>query len=106
VRPDHLPLTRWCLLLPVSRNGESADFVRNIKADNTVRLSDSRPLAHRIAANPTLRNMILSLSVIGQERRTRSVEYMRLHPEVGLRRVQDHRNILAALRSRDPDLVE
>jgi DNA-binding FadR family transcriptional regulator len=34
------------------------------------------------------------------------VEYMRLHPEVGLRRVQDHRNILAALRSRDPDLVE
>ncbi len=31
---------------------------------------------------------------------------MRLHPEVAMRRLQDHRDILAALRSRDPDLVE
>jgi DNA-binding GntR family transcriptional regulator len=58
------------------------------------------------AANPTLRSMILSLSIVGQERRTRSVEAMRLHPEIGMRRVQDHRDILAAFRSRDPDLVE
>ena len=60
----------------------------------------------RAADNPTLRSMILSLSIIGQERRARSVESLLLHPEVGLRRVQDHRDILAAFRSRDPDLVE
>jgi DNA-binding GntR family transcriptional regulator len=60
----------------------------------------------RAADNPTLRTMILSLSIIGQERRARSVESLVLHPEAGLRRVQDHRDILAAFRSRDPDLVE
>lgn len=60
----------------------------------------------RAADNPTLRSLILSLSIIGQERRTRSVESMRLHPEVGKRRVQDHRDLLAAFRNRDPDLVE
>ena len=60
----------------------------------------------RAADNPTLRTMILSLSIIGQERRARSVESLVLHPEVGLRRVQDHRDILAAFRRRDPDLVE
>jgi DNA-binding GntR family transcriptional regulator len=58
------------------------------------------------AANPTLRSMILSLSIVGQERRARYVESMRLHPEVGMRRVQGHRDMLAAFRSRDPDLVE
>jgi DNA-binding GntR family transcriptional regulator len=42
----------------------------------------------------------------GQERRARSVESLVLYPEVGLRRVQDHRDILAALHNRDPDLVE
>jgi len=60
----------------------------------------------RAADNPTLRSMILSLTIVGQERRARSVESMRLHPEVGMRRVQDHRDMLAAFRSRDPDLVE
>jgi DNA-binding GntR family transcriptional regulator len=60
----------------------------------------------RAADNPTLRTMILSLSIIGQERRARSVESLVLHPEVGLRRVQDHRDILAAFRNRDPDVVE
>ena len=60
----------------------------------------------RAADNPTLRTMILSLSIIGQERRARSVESLVLHPEVGLRRVQDHRDLLAAFRRRDPDLVE
>jgi DNA-binding GntR family transcriptional regulator len=58
------------------------------------------------AANPTLRSMILSLSIVGQERRTRAVESMRLHPEVGERRIQDHRDMVAAFRSRDPDRVE
>src|ERR1700758_3942664 len=60
----------------------------------------------RAAANPTLRSMILSLSIIGQERRARSVESLLQHPEAGLRRVQDHRDLLAAFRERDPDLVE
>jgi DNA-binding GntR family transcriptional regulator len=60
----------------------------------------------RAAANPTLRNVIQSLAIVGQERRTRSLEAMRLRPEVAQRRVQDHRDMLAAFRSRDPDLVE
>jgi DNA-binding GntR family transcriptional regulator len=60
----------------------------------------------RAADNPTLRSMILSLSIIGQERRARSVESLLLHPKAGLRRVQDHRDLLAAFRQRDPDLVE
>ena len=60
----------------------------------------------RAADNPTLRSMILSLSIIGQERRARSVESLLQHPEAGLRRVQDHRDLLAAFRERDPDLVE
>jgi DNA-binding GntR family transcriptional regulator len=60
----------------------------------------------RAADNPMLRSMILSLSIIGQERRARSVQSMHLHPEIGARRVQGHRDMLAAFRSRDPDLVE
>jgi DNA-binding GntR family transcriptional regulator len=60
----------------------------------------------RAADNPTLRSMILSLSIIGQERRARYAQSMWLHPEVGRRRIQGHRDILAAFRKRDPDLVE
>ncbi len=60
----------------------------------------------RAAGNPTLRSMILSLSIIGQERRARAVASMHLRPEVGRQRVQDHHDMLAAFRSRDPDLVE
>ena len=58
------------------------------------------------ADNPTLRSMIQSLSIIGQDRRARSVESLLMHPNVGLRRIQDHRDLLAAFRQRDPDLVE
>jgi len=58
------------------------------------------------ANNPTLRGLIQSLAIVGQERRTRSVESMRQHSEIGARRLQGHRDILAALRSRDPDAVE
>ncbi len=36
----------------------------------------------RAADNPTLRSMILSLSIIGQERRARSLETLRMHPEM------------------------
>jgi DNA-binding GntR family transcriptional regulator len=60
----------------------------------------------RAADNPTLRGMILSLSIIGQERRAQYAESLLLHPKVGLRRVQDHRDLLAAFHRRDPDLVE
>ncbi len=60
----------------------------------------------RAADNPTLRSMILSLSISGQERRARYAESMWAHPEVGKRRIQGHRGILAAFHSRDPDLVE
>jgi DNA-binding GntR family transcriptional regulator len=60
----------------------------------------------RAASNPTLRGLIQSLSIVGQERRTRSVQSMRVHTEIAERRLQGHRDILAALRSRDPDAVE
>jgi DNA-binding GntR family transcriptional regulator len=60
----------------------------------------------RAADNPTLRSLILSLSIVGYERRTRSIETMRHHPEVAMRRLQDHRDMLAAFRGRDPDAVE
>jgi DNA-binding FadR family transcriptional regulator len=60
----------------------------------------------RAAGNPTLRGLIQSLSIVGQERLNRAVQSMRLHTELGERRIQGHREILAALRSRDPDAVE
>ena len=60
----------------------------------------------RAAANPTLRSLIQSLFIVGQERQTRYVQSMRDHAEIGERRLQGHRDILAALRSRDPDAVE
>jgi DNA-binding GntR family transcriptional regulator len=58
------------------------------------------------AANPTLRGLIQSLSIVGQERLTRAVQSLQVHPEIGARRLQGHRDILAALRGRDPDAVE
>src|SRR5579884_742323 len=48
----------------------------------------------RAADNPTLRGLIQSVTFLGPERRARSVESMRFHPD------------LAALHSRDPDAVE
>jgi DNA-binding GntR family transcriptional regulator len=60
----------------------------------------------RAADNAPLRNLILSLSIMGQERRSRSVQSLRLHPEVAAQRVQGHRDVLEALRSRDADRVE
>src|SRR5260370_21063122 len=59
----------------------------------------------RAADNPTLRSMILSLSIIGQERRARSAQSIHLHPEIGAGRVQGHPPMLAAVRNRAPDLV-
>jgi DNA-binding GntR family transcriptional regulator len=60
----------------------------------------------RAAGNSTLRGLIQSVSIVGQERRTRSVEMMRSHLEIAFQRIQGHRDILAALRGRDPDAVE
>jgi DNA-binding GntR family transcriptional regulator len=60
----------------------------------------------KAADNPTLRGLIQSLSIVGQERRNRSIQSMRVHTEIGERHLQGHRDILAALRSRDPDAVE
>lgn len=60
----------------------------------------------KAAGNPTLRGLIQSLSIVGQERRNRYIQSMRVHTEIGERRLQGHRDILAALRSRDPDAVE
>ena len=80
-----------------------------LKMDTSERMRIAREFdveIERAADNPTLRSMILSLSIIGQERRARSVASLLQHPEEGLRRVQDHRDLLAAFRKRDPDLVE
>jgi DNA-binding GntR family transcriptional regulator len=60
----------------------------------------------RAANNPTLRSVIQSLSVIGKERQVRAVALMHTHPELGIQRVQNHRDLLAAFRTRDADLVE
>jgi DNA-binding GntR family transcriptional regulator len=60
----------------------------------------------KAAGNPTLRGLIQSLSIVGQERRSRYIQSMRVHTEIGERRLQGQRDILAALRSRDADAVE
>jgi DNA-binding GntR family transcriptional regulator len=60
----------------------------------------------KAAANPVLRGLIQSVSIVGQERANRAVQSMRVHAEIGEKRLQGHRDILAALRSRDPDAVE
>src|SRR6267143_3627436 len=79
------------------------------KMDTSERMRIAREFdleIERAADNPTLRSMILSLSIIGQERRAQYAQSMWLHPEMGRRRIQGHRDILAAFRKRDPDLVE
>jgi len=80
-----------------------------LKMDTSERMRIAREFdveIERAADNPTLRSMILSLSIIGQERRARYAQSMWLHPEMGRRRIQGHRDILAAFHERDPDLVE
>ncbi|MST31830.1 FCD domain-containing protein, partial [Acidimicrobiaceae bacterium USS-CC1] len=60
----------------------------------------------RAAGNPTLRGLIQSLSILGQGRRDLAVQSMRQRREVARSRIQGHRDILVALRARDPDAVE
>ena len=94
-------LDRMAAIVETQASGQGMDIPERLRI---AREFDKE--IERAADNPTLRSMILSLSIIGQERRARSVESLLLRPEVGLRRVQDHRDLLAAFRRRDPDLVE
>jgi len=94
-------LDRMAAIVDVQSSGQGIDIPERLRIAREFDME-----IERAADNPTLRGMILSLSIIGQERRTRSVESLLAHPEVGLRRVQDHRDLLAAFRRRDPDLVE
>jgi DNA-binding GntR family transcriptional regulator len=94
-------LHRMAVLVEALASGQKIDIPERLRIAREFDVE-----IERAADNPTLRSMILSLSIIGQERRARSVESLLLHPEAGQRRVQDHRDILAAFRKRDPDLVE
>jgi DNA-binding GntR family transcriptional regulator len=94
-------LHRMAVLVEALASGQGIDIPERLRIAREFDME-----IERAADNPTLRSMILSLSIIGQERRARSVESLVLHPEAGQRRVQDHRDILAAFRKRDPDLVE
>jgi DNA-binding GntR family transcriptional regulator len=60
----------------------------------------------KAADNAALRALIESLSVVGQERRARSIEFVRRHTAIAAERLQGYRDILAALCTRDPDAVE
>ncbi len=94
-------LDRMAALVDALASGEGMDISDQLRIAREFDIQ-----IERAADNPTLRSMILSLSIIGQERRARSLETLRMHPEMGMRRVQGHREILAALRGRDPDRVE
>jgi DNA-binding GntR family transcriptional regulator len=87
--------------------GSLADDHDRVDADDLRRIAREFDMEiEKAAGNPALRGLIQSLSIVGQERLTRAVESMREHAEVGERRLQGHRDILAALRSRDADAVE
>jgi DNA-binding GntR family transcriptional regulator len=60
----------------------------------------------KAADNSALRAVIESLSIVGQDRRARSIEFIRRHTAIAAERLQGHRDILAALHRRDPDAVE
>jgi DNA-binding GntR family transcriptional regulator len=94
-------LDRMAALVDALAAGEDQSNVDNLRM---AREFDQE--IERAASNPTLRGLIQSLSIVGQERRARAVQSMREHPEIGMRRVRGHRDILAAFRSRDPDAVE
>ena len=94
-------LDRMAAIVEAQTTGQGMDIPERLRIARDFDME-----IERAADNPTLRSMIQSLSIIGQERRARSVESLLLHPEVGLRRIEDHRDLLAAFRKRDPDLVE
>ena len=94
-------LDRMAALVDALASGEGMDISDQLRIAREFDIQ-----IERAADNPTLRSMILSLSIIGQERRAQYAQFMWLHPDAGRRRVQGHRDILAAFRKRDPDLVE
>jgi DNA-binding GntR family transcriptional regulator len=94
-------LDRMAAIVEAQATGQGMDIPERLRIARDFDME-----IERAADNPTLRSMIQSLSIIGQERRARSVESLLLHPEVGMRRIKDHRDLLAAFRKRDPDLVE
>jgi DNA-binding GntR family transcriptional regulator len=94
-------LDRMAAIVEAQATGQGMDIPERLRIARDFDIE-----IERAADNPTLRGMIQSLSIIGQERRARSVESLLLHPEVGLRRIEDHRDLLAAFRKRDPDQVE
>lgn len=94
-------LDRMAAIVEAQATGQGMDIPERLRIAREFDME-----IERAADNPTLRSMIQSLSIIGQDRRARSVESLLMHPNVGLRRIQDHRDLLAAFRKRDPDLVE
>jgi DNA-binding GntR family transcriptional regulator len=94
-------LDRMAAIVEAQATGQGMDIPERLRIAREFDME-----IERAADNATLRSMIQSLSIIGQDRRARSVESLLMHPNVGLRRIQDHRDLLAAFRKRDPDLVE
>jgi DNA-binding GntR family transcriptional regulator len=87
------------------------DLERGVTSDDpeeqlrTARRFDE--LLLQAADNDVLGGVIGTLSVFGWTARIRAVRAMHDQDhEVGLERIRAHREILAALRSRDPDRVE
>jgi DNA-binding GntR family transcriptional regulator len=61
----------------------------------------------RVAAgNQVITGLIDTVSIFGWALRLRAVQAMHDTPEVGLRRIREHREILTALRAREADRVE
>jgi DNA-binding GntR family transcriptional regulator len=58
------------------------------------------------ADNTVVAGLIDSMSVFGWSLRVRAVRAMHKNPEVGLGRIRYHRQLLTALRERDPERVE
>jgi DNA-binding GntR family transcriptional regulator len=58
------------------------------------------------AGNDVIAALIDTASVFGWSLRIRAVRAMHDNPDVGLNRIREHREILTALRDRDPDRVE
>lgn len=58
------------------------------------------------ADNTVVAGLIDSMSVFGWSLRVRAVQAMHKNPEVGLGRIQFHRELLTALRERNPERVE
>ena len=63
-------------------------------------------LLHAAAGNQVITSLIDTASIFGWALRLRAVRAMHDTPEIGLRRIREHREIVTALRARDADRVE